>query len=197
MTLFYMLRENLQTRISAQQDPGNPNSFHYFTSNASGGHNYGVELERSQVFLDNKIKLTTSIGYLETFVDRYEFYTDETTAITRGDRAQSQAPEYTYSVVMDVHPTDRVTLSVDYSYKDSYFLSDSHDYRSDPYQLLHLSAGYKLSNTFVSMWIKNLTDERYALRGFYFALEPNDFQDKLYLQWGDPLHFGVSARYDF
>ncbi len=201
-TLFYMLRENLQTSVSAQQDSEDPTSFYYFTSNASSGHNYGVELERSQVFLDNKIKLMTSIGYLETFVDRYEFYTydsyaDEIAVMTRGDRAQSLAPEYTYSVVMDVRPTDKLTLSVDYSYKDSYFFSDSHDYKSDPYQLLHLSAGYKLSNAFVSMWIRNLTNERYAVRGFYFALEPNDFEDKLYLQWGDPLHFGVSFRYDF
>jgi outer membrane receptor protein involved in Fe transport len=196
-TFFYMLRENLQVSVSAQQDPGNPGSFYYFTSNAASGHNYGAEYERSQVFLDDKLKLTSSIGYLRTWIDRYEFYIDNGTSVVRGNRAQSQSPEFSYSMITEIHPSESITISIDYSFKDKYFFSDSHDHRSDAYHLLSLSAEYKINSASISLWGKNVTDTRYAVRGFYFGLEPNNFEDKLYLQWGDPIHFGASLRYDF
>ena len=191
-----MLRENLQVSISDQQDPQNPNSFYYFTSNASSGHNYGAEIESSHLFFNNKIKLTSSLGYLQTQTDQYEFYTDNTNVEVRGDREQSNAPEYTYSATVDIIATDRLTITADYSFKDSFYLSDSHDFKSDAYQILNLSAGYQYNSAFISLWVKNLADTRYSVRGFYFGLEPNDFEDKLYIQWGDPFHLGVTLRYE-
>ena len=195
-TLFYMLRENLQVSVSDQQDPQNPNSFYYFTSNASSGHNYGAEIEGSHIFLNNKIKLTSSFGYLQTWTDQYEFYTDDINVETRGDREQSNAPKYTCSVAVDVMPTDRLTVTADYSFKDRFYLSDSHDFQSEGYHILNLSAGYRHNSAFISLWARNIVDARYSVRGFYFGLEPNDFENKLYLQWGDPFHMGITLRYE-
>ena len=195
-TLFYMLRENLQVNVSSQQNPGNPNSFYYFTSNAGSGHNYGAEIEGSHILFNNKLKLTSSIGYLETWIDKYEFYTSDTEITIRGNRDQSQSPELTCSMVADIMPTKEITLRVDYSLKESYYLSDSHDFKSDAYQLLNLSASYKLNSMLISIWAKNIIDVRYPVRGFYFGLEPNDFTEKLYLQWGDPFQIGLTLRYE-
>jgi outer membrane receptor protein involved in Fe transport len=50
----------------------------------------------------------------------------------------------------------------------------------------------------VSVWAKNITDEEYAVRGFYFANNPgNGYVDELYIQKGVPRTFGVTITYDF
>jgi len=49
----------------------------------------------------------------------------------------------------------------------------------------------------VKMWGRNILDERYAIRGFYFGLEPPNYDDKLYVSWGDPRHFGLMIEFNF
>jgi hypothetical protein len=45
------------------------------------------------------------------------------------------------------------------------------------------------------MWSRNLFDAAYATRGFYFGNEPPNFDNKLYIQNGDPRQFGVSVEW--
>jgi len=45
------------------------------------------------------------------------------------------------------------------------------------------------------VWGRNVFDENYAVRGFYFGLEPPAFADKLYVQRGDPRQFGVTVEW--
>jgi hypothetical protein len=44
-------------------------------------------------------------------------------------------------------------------------------------------------------WIRNIFDERYATRGFYFVNDPVAIEPNLYLQNGDPRQFGVSVEW--
>ena len=64
-----------------------------------------------------------------------------------------------------------------------------------------MKVGYQLKSWTISAWGKNILDKRYPIRGFYMALEPslNDEEtpDALYLQWGEPLHYGLTASYHF
>ena len=195
-TIFFMQRQDLQVNVSAQQDPGNPNSFYFFTSNASSGSNYGLELESVNLFFNNRMKLTTSIGYLKTWVDEYEFYTSETDKETRGDREQAQAPNLSGAIGIDFSPNNALTIGVKSSYKGSYFYSDSYDLKTDPYQLINLSLNYKFNSGLISAFVNNITDIRYPIRGFYFGLVPPNYEDELYVQWGSPIHYGFSIRYD-
>ncbi len=43
----------------------------------------------------------------------------------------------------------------------------------------------------------NMFDKRYAVRGFYFGLIPPEYRNQLWKSYGDPMHFGVTADYDF
>ena len=45
-------------------------------------------------------------------------------------------------------------------------------------------------------WSRNLFNERYAVRGFFFGLEPPDFPDRLYITHGDPREVGVTLTTD-
>ena len=48
-----------------------------------------------------------------------------------------------------------------------------------------------------NFWVKNLFDEYYSLRGFFFGNEPPNFEDKLYERHGDPRNLGLSIQYVF
>ena len=49
----------------------------------------------------------------------------------------------------------------------------------------------------LQLWGRNLLDERYGVRGFYFGLEPPDYADKLYKSYGDPRQIGVRLTTQF
>ena len=49
----------------------------------------------------------------------------------------------------------------------------------------------------VQLWGRNLLDERYGVRGFYFGLEPPGYADKLYKTYGDPRQIGVRLTTQF
>ena len=148
------------------------------------------------MFFNNRIKLSTSIGYLNTWVDEYEFYTSETEKETRGDRELAQAPNFSGSIGIDFSLNDALIIGVKSSFKDSYFYSDSYDLKTDPYQLINLSLNYKFNSGLISAFVNNIADIRYPVRGFYFGLVPPNYEDDLYIQWGSPIHYGFSIRYD-
>jgi hypothetical protein len=81
--------------------------------------------------------------------------------------------------------------------KDAFYFDDSNDQRSAPYSLFNASFGWRAGGWQVLTWSRNLFNERYDIRGFYFGNEPPDYPNKLYVQRGDPRAFGVTVSYDF
>ncbi len=86
---------------------------------------------------------------------------------------------------------------VDATGSDAFYFDASHDQKSDPYTLVNLRAGYAGDRWSAYAWGRNLFDERYAVRGFYFGLEPPDFANRLYVQQGDPRQFGVTFTWSY
>ena len=72
-----------------------------------------------------------------------------------------------------------------------------HDQRSDPYQLINVKVGYEADRWNVYAWSRNVANEQYATRGFYFGNEPPAWEDTLYIQNGDPRQFGLTAEWHF
>ena len=68
---------------------------------------------------------------------------------------------------------------------------------SSVYSILNIDIGYAMNGFRISLWGKNITDERFAIRGFYFGLEPPAYEDKLYLSYGDPKELGIKLSYQF
>ena len=63
--------------------------------------------------------------------------------------------------------------------------------------LTNLNLGYVKNNWNYELWARNIFDEYYSVRGFYFGNEAPNFIDTLYKRHGDPRHIGLSIRYDF
>ena len=143
------------------------------------------------------MSLTGSLGYLETRVDDYTFLTGQGETLTLGDRGAAHAP--TYNLRFGAHTTKMrgPQASLEFTAMDAFYFSDSHDQRSDRYGLFNGSVGYREERWSVSLWGRNLLDERYAVRGFYFGLEPPDYADTLYVSYGDPRQVGVKVTARF
>ena len=86
---------------------------------------------------------------------------------------------------------------MDVTGKSDFYYSDSHDNRSNDYLLTNMNLIFEKDNINLNFWVRNIFDQYYSLRGFYFGNEPPNFEDTLYERHGDPRNYGVSFRYDF
>ena len=195
LTLFHALRSDQQVELSSQQDPGDPNSFFYFTANAVTGRNSGLEWE-STVRLLPQIELFGSLGLLTTHVDTYTFPTEDG-EIRLGNRAAAHAPNYTFSLGGEYRHQSGLEVRLALTGMDQFFYSDGHDQVSESYQLVNGHIAHQLGTWSVQLWGRNLLDERYGVRGFYFGLEPPDYADKLYKTYGEPRQVGVRLTTQF
>lgn len=192
VALFYGRRSSQQVELSTQQDVGDPNSFVYFTNNAGAGHNTGVEVD-GETALGRHLGLYGAVGLLRTQVEEYTFETGQGQRLSLGDRAAAHAPTYNASIGLRTIRRLGLQASIEVSAMDDFYFSDSHNQRSEAYTLLGASVGYRAAQWSVRLWGRNLLDERYATRGFYFGLEPPLYADTQYVSYGDPRQLGVTV----
>jgi outer membrane receptor protein involved in Fe transport len=191
-SLFYSRRRNVQVRTGDQIDRSDPNSFVFFTDNASAGYNYGAESSlRWQI--NERWDVNGSLGLLRT---RYLHYDQGDVVLP--DREQAHAPQYQAALSAGWHHPRGWTARADVTALDAfYFDVPPNDTRSNSYVLTNLQCGYEAARWSAYLWGRNVFNETYAVRGFYFGNEPPDFPKKLYIQRGDPRQVGVTVHYSF
>ena len=188
--IFYSDREDQQVLISTQVDPSDPNTFSFLTQNAAEGINKGLELN-IDMQLKQSLNFFARLGLLKTEINNWKSRPD------LEGRAQAHAPKKSYAIGMSWSITDRASLSIDVVGKSSFYYSDSHNNQSKAYSLTNINFDYLIGSWTYSIWARNIFDEYYSVRGFYFGNEAPDFKDTLYERHGDPRHLGLSMRYDF
>jgi outer membrane receptor protein involved in Fe transport len=186
VALFYMWRIDEQVSSSFQVDPGDPLSYVFYTDNAARGRNYGVEASFSWR-VRPALLLGATLGLLDSAYLGYQ-YGDR----NLDGREQASAPPYQYSMSAQWDAGRGWMARADVIGCAAFYFDTSNDQRSRPYTLVNLKAGYAADRWSVYAWGRNVFDQEYAVRGFYFQLEPPDFPNKLYIQRGDPRLFGVT-----
>jgi hypothetical protein len=167
-----------------------PNTFSFLTQNAAEGINKGVELNLDME-LSESVYFFSRFGLLQTDINNWKSRPD------LEGRAQAHAPKKSFALGINWSITDRASLSIDLVGKSSFYYSDSHDNQSSSYSLTNINYDYSIGRWTYSIWARNVFDEYYSVRGFYFGNEAPDFQDTLYERHGDPKHLGFTVRYDF
>ena len=188
--LFYSDREDQQVLISTQTDPGDPNTFSSLTQNAAEGVNQGLEINMD-MDINESLSAFFNLGILNTKIKNWESRQD------LEGRAQAHAPERSYALGFNWTPTSHTYLAIDFTGKSNFYYSDSHNNKSKSYVLTNLNLGYVKNNWNYELWARNIFDEYYSVRGFYFGNEAPNFIDTLYERHGDPRHIGLTIRYDF
>ena len=188
--IFFSERKDQQVLISRQVDPTDPNTFSYLTQNAAEGENYGLEFS-SDYSLNDNIFIYLNLGILKTKIKNWESRED------LKNRAQAHAPEKSFSTGINFDLKDDTYLKIELNGKSSFYYSDSHDNKSQSYQLTNIVIGKNNDNITAEFWVRNVFNEYYSTRGFYFGNEAPNFIETLYKRQGDPRNYGLSIRYDF
>ncbi|MGH8243063.1 MAG: TonB-dependent receptor [Steroidobacteraceae bacterium] len=191
VNLYYMRREHLQVATSLQLDPQDPLTFIFLTDNAEGGAAWGLE-SSAGALVGERLELEVMLSWMESRYHGYRFGERDLEG-----RAFAHAPEWKASLAATwQHPAGWMARA-DLSGEAGFYFDTSHDERAGSRLLANLKAGYEAERWSIEIWVHNLFNERYPVRGFFFENEPPDFPTKLYLRWGDPRQAGLTARYSF
>lgn len=191
VNLYYLRREHPQVSTSLQLDPEDPLTFMFVTDNAGSAEAFGLE-SAAALALGGGVEFEATLNWMDSRYHGYRFGDRNL-----GGRAFAHAPEWKASVAATWrHPAGWMARA-DLSGEAGFYFDTSHDERSDSRFLANLRAGYEAERWSIEAWMRNLFDERYPVRGFYFENEPPDFPTRLYLRWGDPRQAGLTVRYSF
>jgi len=182
--LFTSQRDEQQVRISEQLNPNDPASFVFYTINDSdGGETQGLEAD-VRWFVSGTLEVYASLGLLRS-------------KLGVSGRDLAHAPRYSLAAGAIYRSANGYFARLDASARDEFYFDVSHDQKSQSYELLNARIGYEGDNWIAQLWARNLTDEHYAVRGFYFGNEPPDFPATLYTRLGDPRQVGVTIERRF
>lgn len=196
LALFYMDRQDQQVAAS-QQDPNKPQRFILYTENAGSSNNYGAELDATWYATDN-LQFYSSLGWLQTAYGNYQYQDKYGTDVDLTGRDLAHSPHLTYSLGGTYRANSGWFANLNMSGKSKFYYSDSNDSRSEPYTVVNARLGYEASAWSAYLWGRNLFDEEYGVRGFYFGNEPdNGWAEKQYIRYGDPRQIGVTLNVKF
>ena len=189
--LFHDDRHEQQVKSSTGRIRANGSTeFVDFIGNAAEGTNNGVEFEAVWT-PSEQLGLTASLGLLDATFD--SFVNSENQDLSGRD--QAHAPGYMAHLAADYN-LGAWSLSVSLDAKDEFYFSDSHNVQSDPYELLNMNLSYSGEQWSLNFWGRNLTNQDYAVRGFFFGEFGNDprkgYAPEPYVQYGEPRMVGVS-----
>jgi iron complex outermembrane recepter protein len=190
-SLFYMRRTDQQVSSSVQPDPTDPLTFVLLTDNAARGDNLGLESELGWN-AGRGLRFEATAALLRA---RLLDYTLEGRNLDK--RESAHAPDYQFGLAASWRSSNGWFARAALQAVDGFYFSASHDERAPARELVNLHLGYQADRWSATAYARNLLDENYAVRGFFFANEPPDYEVKRYTQNGDPRQFGLRVAFEF
>jgi outer membrane receptor protein involved in Fe transport len=193
--LFFMDRQDQQVKGSlvVPREDGST-AFIDYTDNAASGSHYGLEWEIDWQASD-ALRLHASLGLLRADFDQYV----NADGVDLSGRDQAHAPRYQFAAGALVNLSSHWYLAAEIEGKDSFYFSDRHTVKSGSYRLGHLRLGYATDRWNAALWVRNLSDQDYFIRGFgSFGNDPRkEYALEPYYQYGDPQRVGASLQVFF
>jgi iron complex outermembrane receptor protein len=183
--VFYMDRDDMQVRTSflQEREDGSTDFVSYL----------GLELEAGWQ-ISPEIEIYGAVGLLDT---QYNGFIDADGNDKSGDE-QAHAPSYQFNLGLNYQVSDHLRVNISVDGKDEFLFSDSHNEKSAAMEVVNMSISYAKDDWQVKLWTRNLFDESYATRGFYFGNDPRDeYTAKAYYQLAEPAVFGATFDYNF
>ena len=190
-SLFYNHRGDQQVRTSVQLRENDPASFAFITENAPESRSFGLEADL-QWHATEALEFYFNLGLLNATFGDYS-----TALVDLTDRDQAHAPRYTVALGGIFRHRTGAFVRIDYAARDDFFFDVSHNEKSKPFRTVNARVGYEAERWTVQLWARNLFDESYAVRGFFFGNEPPLFPTTLYIRQGDPRQIGVTFDMGF
>jgi len=188
LTGFYLQRKNTQVRDSA----GFGGSYRFFTDNGNDAYVYGLEAAGS--FAITEVwSLKGSIGLMRSELDQFTLSNGN----TGGGRELANAPRYGYTIGTRYGAATGFFGSADFVRRASQFDSNSQNEARREFEVVNVSVGYAWERWSVTLWAKNLFDEQYDNRVFFFGNEGPNYTATRYEDRAAPQQVGITGSYRF
>ncbi|WP_029933855.1 TonB-dependent receptor [Thiomicrospira pelophila] len=188
-TLFYMDRQNPQFD-GYSYEPGGY-EWVFFTENLDSAQHYGLETEIDWQ-VNSRWLVFANLGLLQTQVKG----TPINEEFDMADRGAAHAPNYQYLIGGQYRHDQGWFGRVEVQGMDAFYFDNVHNEKSKAYTIANARIGYEAKDWEVYFWGKNLTDERYATRGYFFDHFDGDGEHQ-YIALGDPRQVGLTTRVRF
>lgn len=188
VTLFHLQRRHTQVRDSA----GFGGNYRFFTANANDARVYGFEGSASYA-LTRHWSLHGSIAQMESSLEH--FVLDNGSA--GGGRRLANTPRHGYTFGTRYHSEAGFFGNVELVGRSRQFDSNNHDEARGAFNVINGNIGYSRGSWTVTLWGRNLFDQRYQKRVFLFGNEDPDYIPTRYESRADPRQFGVTAGFRF
>lgn len=184
ITVFYMDRQDAQLRSSS----GEGLLFNYGTENSGDAEHYGAELEGTW-FINQNWTISAGLGLLKAELD------------STGDELSS-APSYTYNARVDYVAMNGFFANIEVAGSDEFYESNNPNNRDQrirsEFITYNAAIGYSYGNWTFTLWGRNLFDEEYEKRVFFFANNDPLYDDpRRFENPADPRQFGITANYSW
>lgn len=188
LTGFHMERRDTQVRDSA----GVGGTFRFFEGNGGDATATGLEFE-SALQVNDGLSFHASLALLDAEIDPYT----RSDGSPAGGRELSNSPPYGWTLGARYHHESGIFATVDMAGRAAYFESNDHAEQRDAFTTVNASVGYTRNEWTLTLWARNLFDERYAQRVFFFGNEDPAYIPTRYESLAAPRQIGVTLSREF
>lgn len=188
LTAFYLARRNTQVRDSA----GFGGSYRFFTDNGDNSHVTGLEAAGTYA-LAHDWTVRGSLALMRSELNPFTL----TNGNTGGGRDLANTPHYGYTLGTRYGAATGFFTNAELVGRAQQFDSNNQNESRRAFRVVNASLGYAWREWTVTLWAKNLFDETYDKRVYFFGNEDPDYIPARYEDRADPRQIGVTASYRF
>lgn len=188
VTLFYLQRRHTQVRDSA----GFGGSYRFFTANANDADVSGVEASASYA-VTPQWSWHASVAQMSSELDAFVL----TNGNAGGGRRLANTPRYGYSLATRYRSDAGFFANAELVGRASQFDSNNQNEERRAFQVVNASIGYAWDAWTVTVWGRNVFNEVYEKRVFFFGNEDPDYIPTRYEDRADRRQIGVTVNYRF
>lgn len=187
-TAFYLERRNTQVRDSA----GFGGSYRFFTAN---GHDADVRgLEASASFaITSEWSVLGTFSQIESELDPFVL----TNGSAGGGRRLANTPRHGYSLATRYRSDHGFFGNVELVGRSRQYDSNNQDEARGAFNVVNGNIGFSRGHWTLTLWTRNVFDQRYQKRVFFFGNEDPDYTPARYESRADPRQFGATAAFRF
>ncbi|MBI2513978.1 MAG: TonB-dependent receptor [Opitutae bacterium] len=188
LTAFYLARRNTQVRDSA----GFGGNYRFFTDNGDNSHVTGLEAAAGYA-LAHDWTVRGSLALMRSELNPFTLRNGN----TGGGRDLANTPHYGYTLGTRYGAATGFFASAELVGRAQQFDSNNQNESRRAFRVVNASLGYAWREWTVTLWAKNLFDETYDKRVYFFGNEDPDYIETRYEDRADPRQIGVTASYRF
>lgn len=188
VSAFYLARRNTQVRDSA----GFGGNYRFFTDNGDSSHVSGLEAAGAYT-LAHDWTVRGSLAFMRSELNRFTLANGN----TGGGRDLANTPHYGYTLGTRYGSATGFFANAELVGRAQQFDSNNQDEARRAFHVVNASLGYAWREWTLTLWAKNLFDETYDKRVYFFGNEDPDYIPARYEDRADPRQIGVTASYRF